>query len=284
MVRTMANVKIVTDSTSDLPKDVAEKLGITIVPLYVHFDQEVFQDGVDISGEQFYHRLVEGSILPKTSAPSPETFKQLYKNLAQEADGIVSLHIASELSATHESALVGHKDSVCPVSVIDSRTTSMGLGLLAILAARAAQKGATLAEIVELISDTIPRIRVFFTVDTLEYLRKGGRIGKAQWLLGSLLKIKPVLEISDGHVEGIAKARSHVKVLDKIRIITESLGDIEEMSVVYNTTSEEAKSLGQNTSHLIPGKNTFYTTFGPVIGTYSGPGAIGIVSLLKKTS
>ncbi|MFC1998379.1 DegV family protein [Chloroflexota bacterium] len=277
----MAKIKIVTDSTSDLPKDVATELGITVVPLYVHFGEEVFQDGVDISGNEFYRRLTEGPVLPKTSAPSPDTFKQLYNNLAKGADGILSLHIASKLSATYESALVGHNGADCPVSVVDSRSVSMGLGLLAIIAARAANNGATLQEIVELVYAAIPRIRVFTMVGTLEYLRKGGRIGKAQWLLGSLLKVKPIIEISDGQVLGIAKARSHAKAIDKVRKCTESLGDIEEMAIVYNTNPQEAKSLGCSVGHLIPEEKVFYTTFGPVIGTYTGPGAIGIVSLLK---
>jgi DegV family protein with EDD domain len=161
----------------------------------------------------------------------------------------------------------------------------MGLGLLAVIAARAANDGATLKEIAKLIDSAIPRIRIFFTVDTLEYLRKGGRIGAAQWLLGSLLKIKPILEVIDGHVEGIAKTRSHIKAVDKIRTMTESLGAIEEMAVVYNTALPEAKSLGQSVSRLIPrGEKIFYSAFGPVIGTYTGPGAIGIVSLLKNSA
>lgn len=278
----MAKVKIVTDSTSDLPTEVAKELGITVVPLYVHFGQEVFQDGVDISGNEFYRRLTEGSVLPKTSAPSPDTFKQLYNDLAKEADGVLSIHIASKLSATYESALVGCDGTDCPVSVVDSRTVSMGIGLLAIIAARAANNGATLQEIVELVYNAIPRTRVFFTVGTLEYLRKGGRIGKAQWLLGSLLKIKPIIEISDGHVLGIAKARNHAKAIDKVRECTKAESDIEEMAIVYNTTPEEAKSLGHSVGHLIDEDKIIYTTFGPVIGTYTGPGAIGIVSLLKN--
>ena len=278
----MAGVKIVTDSTSDLPAAVASDLGITVVPLYVHFGEEVFRDGIDISGDEFYRRLTAEPVLPKTSAPSPDTFQQLYNNLAQNADGILSLHIASNLSATYESALVGQNGADGPVSVVDSRSVSMGLGLLAVIAARAANNGATLQETVELVYAAIPRIRVFTMVGTLEYLRKGGRIGKAQWLLGSLLKIKPIIEINDGHVLGIAKARSHDKAVDKVRKITESLGDIDEMAIVYNTTPREAKSLGQSLSRLIPEEKIFYTTFGPVIGTYTGPGAIGIASLLKN--
>jgi DegV family protein with EDD domain len=156
--------------------------------------------------------------------------------------------------------------------------------LLSIIAARAANDGATLEELVKLIDNAIPRIRIFFTVDTLEYLRKGGRIGAAQWLLGSLLRIKPVLEVIDGHVEGIAKARSHVKAVDKVLKITETLGDIEEMSVVYNTSLEEAKALGQSVSHLVPEEKIFYAAFGPVIGTYTGLNTIGIVSLLKNSA
>jgi len=277
----MASVKIVTDSTSDLPPQVARDLGITVVPLYVHFGEEVFQDGVDISGNEFYRRLTEGPVLPKTSAPSPDTFRQVYNDLAKDADGVLSLHISSKLSATYESALVGCDGTDCPVSVMDSRSVSMGLGLPAIVAARAANDGATLQEIVELVYNAITRIRVYTMVGTLEYLRKGGRIGKAQWLLGSLLKIKPVLEIADGHVVGIGKKRSHAKAVDKVRQITESLGDIEEMSIVYNTNPEEAKSLGRSVGSLIPEEKIIYTTFGPVIGTYVGPGSIGIVSLLK---
>lgn len=278
----MATVKVVTDSTSDLPPGVAEELGITVVPLYVHFGEEVYKDGVDITSEEFYRRLIQGPILPKTSAPSPDTFKQLYNDLARESDGVLSIHISSKLSATYESALVGHDDAGCNVSVVDSHTTSMGLGLLAIVAARAANRGATLDEIVEMVYNAIPNINVFFTLDTLEYLRKGGRIGTAQWLLGSLLRIKPVLEVADGHVVGKAKARNHFKALNMVRKYTESLGDIEEMGIVYNTTPDEAKALGSSVGVSIPEEKIFYSTFGPVIGTYVGPGAIGIASLLTN--
>ncbi len=278
----MARVKIVTDSTSDLPVDVARDLGITVVPLYVHFGEEVYQDGVDIKSDEFYARLTSDPILPKTSAPSPDTFTQLYNDLAQEADGVLSLHIASRLSATYESALNGCNGTKCPVSVVDSRTTSMGLGLLAITAARAANNGATLEEIVELVYSTITRIHVYAAIDTLEYLRKGGRIGKAQWLLGSLLRIKPLISVVDGHVTGVGKARTHAKAIRKVQQLTESVGDIEEMAIVYNTNREEAEALAKSVSHLIPEDKIIYTTFGPVIGTYVGPGAIGIVSLQKN--
>lgn len=173
-------VKIVTDSTSDLPQNVAEELGITVVPLNVHFGLDTYRDGVDMKADDYYKRLLEGTILPKTSAPSPGTFKDCYESLAEHADGIVSIHISSKLSGTFEAALNGKQEAGgnCKIEVINSYSVSMGLGLLAIIAAKAAGAGATIEEIVDLVQNSINRVWMIGALDSLEFLQKGGELVK----------------------------------------------------------------------------------------------------------
>ena len=193
-------VKVVTDSASDISDEVVRELGITVVPLYVHFVHEVYQDGVDLSADEFYHKLVTEPEFPKTSAPSSETFIATYEKLAAETDEIISIHISSKLSTTYNSALLGKGGMKvsCRVEVIDTFSASIGLGLIVITAAKAALSGANLDEIVAMIKQTIPETHYFGIVDNLEYLYKGGRIGKAQAFLGSMLNVKPLLIVQDG--------------------------------------------------------------------------------------
>jgi len=179
------SVKIVTDSTADLPPEVAQGFGITVVPLHIHFGHEVFEDGVNISKDEFYRRLTSEPELPKTSAPSAGAFTEAYNRLAGETNEILSLHISHKLSATYNSATMG-KDGVtadCRISVIDTLSTSMGLALLAIRAAKLARTGATLDEVAADAESALLRTKFFGVVDTLEYLNKGGRIGKASSFL-----------------------------------------------------------------------------------------------------
>jgi DegV family protein with EDD domain len=188
-------MKVVTDSTSDLPPPVVREFGITMVPALVQFRDKVYHDGIDLSTDEFYRKLQTNSFLPKTSPASPGTFGEVYSQLAREADGIVSIHVSAKMSATYDAARLGSVNLKCPISIIDSQTASMACGLLVILAARAAREGASLSEIEALVRAVVPRTVTYGVFSTLEYLYKGGRIGRAQAFLGSMLKLNPILAI-----------------------------------------------------------------------------------------
>ena len=270
------SVKIVTDSTSDLPVEVAQELGITVVPLYVHFGEEVFRDGVDLATDEFYRRLVTSPALPTTSAPSPGTFSEVYSRLAKEGQAIFSIHISSKLSATWGVARLGSEGLDCPIQIVDSQSTSMGCGLLAIVAAKAVRDGASLEEVSTLVEQTIPRAHLFGLLDTLEYLHKGGRIGKAQAFLGTMLKVKPVLTVRDGEVLPLERVRSRAKAIDRMCQIIEGFGPFSEIAILHNTTPEEAEALAQRLEPLFPRERMYSAKFGPVMGTYVGPGTLGV--------
>ncbi len=271
-------VKIVTDSTSDLPPELATRLGITVAPLNVHFGTEMYLDGVDLSPDEFYQRLQSSSVLPTTSQPSVGAFVDLYQRLSQDADAILSIHISSLMSGTYNSAIQAKEQAEvsCPIEVVDTGQASMGLGLIAMAAAEAVQKGAGLQEAREVVESVTPYTEFFGVLETLEYLRKGGRIGKAQAFLGSLLNIKPVLIIKDGVVHPLERCRTRRKALDRIGEIAEGFAPLEEISILYATTPEDAGELAQRLGHLVSDRQVIMGRVGPVVGTYLGPGALGL--------
>ncbi|UCG83147.1 MAG: DegV family protein [Dehalococcoidia bacterium] len=222
-------VKIVADSASDIPLDLAEELGITIVPVNVQFGDQVYRDRVELTTDEFYKKLQSNSILPKTSAPAPGTFRETYEKLASESDAIVSIHVSSQMSATCDAARLACADFDFPVYIIDSETASMACGLLVIIAAKAAIDGASQSDIVALLNNAIPRTITYGVFSTLEYLQKGGRIGKAQAFLGSMLKLNPVLAISRGEVLPVARIRTRPRAVERMCEIVRDLGMIEEM-------------------------------------------------------
>ena len=276
-------VKIVADSASDLPTEIAEELGITVVPVNVQFGDTIYRDGIDLSTDEFYEKLRTSWILPKTSAPSPGTFRETYEKIAQEADAAISIHVSSKLSATYDAARLACFDFDFPVSIIDSETASMACGLLVIAAARAAQDGASLVEIEGLLQDTIPRTITYGVFSTLEYLQRGGRIGRAQAFLGSLLKISPILAISKGEVLPVARIRTRPKAIERMCEIVEGCGTIEDMSVMRTTDPAEAEALAQRLSSVYPADRMYRANIGPAMGTYVGPDAVG-VSLIWKSA
>jgi len=271
-------VKVVTDSTSDIPAQVAQELGITVVPLYIHFGNEVHRDGVDISAAEFYDRLIKEPQLPKTSAPSSGTFTETYNNLATQTDEVISIHISSKLSATYNSALVGKEgmEASCRVEIVDSLSASMGLGLLAIVAAKAALAGADLDQITAIVSRDIPNTHYFGLVDTLEYLHKGGRIGKAQALLGSVLNVKPLIEIRDGEVYPLERVRGQAKGLARLCELAQKFPRIKEMTIAHTTTPEELEVLSARLITSFPKDRIYRSQCGATIGTYLGPGTLTI--------
>ncbi|MEE8473511.1 MAG: DegV family protein [Dehalococcoidia bacterium] len=271
-------IKVITDSTADIPPALVQELGITIVPLYVHFGTETFRDRLDMEAEEFYQRLVRSQALPTTSAPSPGTFTEAYREAAEGADGVLSIHLSAKLSATVSSALLA-RDEMGPglrVEVVDSQSVSMGLGLLVIAAARAIRSGASLDEASELLRQAIPRTHVYALLDTLEYLKKGGRIGKAQALLGSLLNIKPLIAIRQGEVLPLERVRTRSRGLQRLKELAEGLPNPQGMAVLYTPSSQEAQTLAGQIKHLCPGGEIHMSTLSPVLGAHCGPGTIGL--------
>lgn len=273
-------VKIVTDSTADLPKELAAKYGITIIPLKVIFnDDEPLRDGVDIDTEQFYRRQVERKEYSRTSQPTPAEFCSLYRELSMSCSSIISIHLSSALSGTCQSAMMA-KDMLpgLDIEVVDSRMASMGLGLIALEAARAADEDKTKAEIISAVKHMITGAELFFIVDSLDYLARGGRIGKAQAFLGTLLNIKPILFLKDGVVHPLEKARGRTNAIDKLaQIIGEKTGKSRfKCALVHGMDPKGIEQLHQKIMPLLDCDEIVFSTLGAVIGTHTGLGALGI--------
>jgi len=278
-------VKIVTDSTSDLSPQVAQELGITVVPVYVRFGERVYRDGVDISEDEFYQKLVESPIHPATSQPSPADFADVYKKLSREADEIVSIQVTSKLSGTYNSALQGRElvKTGCRIEVVDSLSVTMGLGLIAMAAARLAEAGESLPAVMEEIRHCIPRIRLLGVFDTLKYLLRSGRIGKAKALLGSMLNVKPLLTMRDGELFPAGQARTRSKGIERLFDLVKNVLNIQELAIVHSTTPDEAGSLRERIASIFDRGRVHIARLGPALGVYGGPGAL-IVALREKVS
>ena len=270
-------VKVVTDSTADLPQPLAQELGVTVVPLNVHFGTQVFHDGVDLGPDDFFERLASASQVPTTSQPSIGDFVETYQRLASDADGIASVHISSKLSGTINSALQACQASTfsCPVEIVDTLQVSMATGLPVVIAARVAQEGGSLQQVVDVARRSAQVTQLFVMVDTLEYLEKGGRIGKAQAFLGTLLRVKPILTCRDGEVHPLERARTHRKALERLYAIAQERQPFAMAAVCHSTTPDEAEELAERLRPLCDG-DVIVSRFGPVLSTHVGPGALGI--------
>ncbi len=277
-------VRIVTDSVSDLPSEVAEELGITVIPLNVRFGTEVYRDGIDLTAEQFYEKLKHCTTLPVTSVPSPATFAEAYDKLAEETNEILAIIVSSKLSGTYEVALqsIGLMKRKCRVEVIDSRWATMAQGFIVIKAGRAAQAGTSLDEIIDVTRKTIPHVDFLSTFDTLEYLRRGGRIGAAQAFLGSMLRVNPLITLRDGVVQPAGRARSRAKAIERLYNFTMSYSYIEEMAVEDTACPDEAEMLVERLSTRFPKERIYRSKMTPAIGTHTGPGLLLVVVLGDK--
>jgi len=271
-------VKIVTDSCSDVNPQLAEKLGITVVPLYIQFGEEIYRDNIDLTTEEFYHKLAESKNIPTTSTVTPHFFSQLFSELAEETKEILTITISENYSGTYRAALQGKtmvtKD--CHVEVIDSRLAMCAQMLLVISAAQMAQSGANLDEIAKWVRNAIPRIHARMTFDTLEYLRKGGRIGKAQAFLGSLLKVNPILSIKDGDTFPVARPRNRAQARDFLVNFVKGFSHIEAIVIEDATTPDELEMLAERLKDMVPPERLYRSKVGPVIGTHVGPHVLGV--------
>ncbi len=277
----MAKVAIVTDSTAYLEPGVAQELGITVVPLSVHIGDETLRDGIDITPEAFFQRLERGGPLPRTTSPSVQTFEQIYADLHTRTDQILSIHLSGQLSQTVHQAQRGAESLLgrCEIAVIDSLTTSLGLGILATAAAKAAREGTTLDEIVRLIRGMIPHIYIVFYVNEMSYLERGRRIGQAQAILGSMLNIKPLLFMEDGEIIPLEKVRTHEKAIEKLFEFVAEFSELEQAAIVQRqaTPTKETKLLLERLEQLFPTVKFPVIQYGPVLASHVGPSAMGVV-------
>ena len=277
----MGKVKIVTDSTAYLEASVVKKLGITIVPLTVRLKDETFQEGVDITAEEFFQKLALSSAMPTALPPSVGDFLAVYTELSKTTDQIMSVHLSGNLSETCDRAAVAAQAFLgrCEIAVIDSLTTSLGLGILTTAAAQAAAQGQSLEEIEFLIRGMIPRIYIAFLAGTLKYLEREGRIGQAQALLGGMLNIKPFLTIEDGEIIPLEKVRDSDGAVDKLFEFVGEFSQIEQMAIIQSTPNpiEETKMLIERLEVIFPKVKPPILVYGPVLACHVGPDGLGVI-------
>lgn len=277
-------VKIITDSVSDISPKIAAELGITVVPLNVVFGSEIYRDGVDLTTEDFYYKLENSQVSPTTSTPPLQAFIELYDKMAEETDEILVITISRKLSATGDAArkAVESMEKKCRVEIVDSQWAMMGEGLLVIAAAKAARDGVKIDDLIKLIERNIPRVEMRLAFDTLEYLKRGGRIGKARALMGSMLGINPILGIKDGEVFPFGRERSRSRAIENLCQFVFSFKSIEEMAVEDATTPDETEAFIDRICADFPRERIFRSKVSPVIGTNVGPRVIGVAVLGDK--
>lgn len=274
-------VRIVTDSASDIPAEVAQAFRISIVPMYVRFGMQVYRDGVQLGTDDFYVKLVSSRTVPTTSAPKVDDFSEVYDRLSRETDEIVSIHLSSTFSSTYETAVraSGRIRRGCSIRVIDSRTAAMGLGLVAIAAARQAQEGQGIQQIVKMVEGTAPKARVYVCFETLEYLRRGGRIGRAETLLGSPIKVHPIVGLEKGEVTPLGRERSRTRALERLCNLAKDLGDVSSLAIEQGAAPNEADRLHSRLAVLFPGKDIYSSVIGSAVAVHTGPRVVGVCLL-----
>jgi DegV family protein with EDD domain len=274
------NVRIVTDSTADIPREQADALGITVVPLTVFFGDEAYRDGIDLDSAGFYRKLAASKELPRTSQPSPASFQEAYTRLIDEgADGIISVHLSSKLSGTYQSARtacnslpeVGKK---IPIEIIDSKSISVGMSRSIFLAAQEARKGLGIEEIKSHILDQLARSHILAVLDTLEYVKRGGRIGGARAMLGNMLSVKPIVSLKDGEVVPVEQPRTRSKAYARIAQLLAESGNVEYVAIA-EASEDVGQQLAQAVKAAYTGELPIYR-LGAVLGTHTGPGTAAI--------
>jgi len=271
-------VRVVTDSAADIPPRVASDLGITVVPFYVRFGGEVYRDGVDIDADRFYQRLASENVLPVSSTPSPGEMAETYERVAEEADGILSLHVSGRLTSMCEVASQArqHMKKGCRVEVVDSLSGAMGEGLVVIAAAEAARQGAGLDDVLNLVDDAVHKTHVRMCFDTLEYLQRGGRIGRVHALVGSVLKLNPILGLRGGEAYTYGKARTRGKAIESLCEFVDGLSNVQSLAVEHASIQEEAEALAARLRGKVPEERMHMCRISPVVGVHVGPRAIGV--------
>jgi DegV family protein with EDD domain len=276
-------IGIVTDSTCDLPEATVTEYGITVVPLYINVGGQSYLDGVELSRQEFYERLPDYETPPTTAAPGPEVFRQTYERLADEgASEILSIHISISLSATVDVARLGAEETdAVPVTVLDSRQLSLGTGFLVLAAAKAAAKGRSMDEIISLLEEQVSRTHVFAALDTLEFLRRSGRMNRVMAGLGTMLQIKPLLKMYDGNPTA-ERVRTRNRATKRLINLLSDLLPLEEVALVHTHAPDRAEALRQQVQHLLPEGEIPSVDITPVIGAHIGPGAAGFACVTAR--
>lgn len=280
----MGRIHVVTDSGSDLPLEIRERLGISVVPLTVQFGDEIFRDGEEITTSEFFAKLTEGDGIPSTCQPSPADFVRVYESIAEPGDTIISVHLSSKMSGTYQSAVLAASmlNSGITVKTVDTRSASLGIGLVAMAAAASVQAGQTVDEALAAAQHVIDLLQVYFVVDTLEYLKKNGRIALASALVGTLLNIKPVLTLEDGQVAPFEKIRGKAKALRRLRELvaemqTEYPGQKFQVGISNSECLEDAEKLAMQLKAELPVlSDVVIGQIGPTIGVHTGPGTVAL--------
>jgi len=278
----MASVVLVTDSTADIPREWRERLGIVMVPLKVNFGPDSYLDNIDLLPAEFYQKLTQSSVLPTTSQPSPADFFEVFKQLSSEGKSIVSVHLSSALSGTYQSAMIARSmlEGEGDITVIDSKSACYGYGMIVVAAAEMAARGESVEAILEEVQRMRREMRLYFVVATLEYLQKGGRIGKAAAMVGSLLNIKPILTIDDeGGISPVDKVRGQKRALSRIAEMLEQ--DVGNQPVHLGIAltpgfDDQAKEMSALLRSRLNTMSYSESDIGPVIGSHAGPGTVGV--------
>ncbi len=283
----MSKIAIVTDSTAYIPPHLLDQYQIIVAPLILIWGDETFQDGVDIEPNAFYQRLQGAKVMPSSSQVTPSTFEKIYRSLLDQDMEILTILISSKLSGTIDSAVqaVASLPAGSPIQIVDSYSTTMGMGFQVLKAARAIEAGATLMECKKLVESCRERTGVIFTVDTLEFLHRGGRIGGGTRFLGSALNIKPILELENGKLEAVERVRTRQKalarLLDLVAVRTNGAKALR-MSCLNAMAPEEAQDTIERAAHRFNLVEKYITDLSPVIGTHVGPGTLGLAYMIEN--
>jgi DegV family protein with EDD domain len=280
------SVRIVTDSTADIPSSLAEELNITVVPLTVFFGDEAYLDGIELDNAKFYQKLQSSKALPRTSQPSPAAFQEAYMRLIEDgADGILSIHLSSKLSGTYQSAhtasdSLAEETKKIPIEVIDSLSISAGMSYAIINAASEARQGLSLEEIKTRALDCLARTRILAVLDTLEYVKRGGRIGSARALLGNMLSVKPIISLRDGEVVPIEQPRTRSRAFARVAQLVNEQGKLEQISIA-ESNEEVGLQLAEALKTVSQGEIIRYK-LGGVLGAHTGPGTVAVIVTSQK--
>jgi DegV family protein with EDD domain len=277
-------VKIVTDSVADIPNDIVQELDITVIPVLLRFGEETFRDGIDITNDQFYERLAKSDVMPTTSVPSLDLYARTYARLAEETDEILVIMVSSKLSGLCNAARQSADliESNCRIEVVDSGCAVMSQGFIVIEAAKAARAGSSLNEILEQIERNKARVDMRAAFDTLEYLKRGGRIGRAQAFMGSVLRVNPIITLKDGVVEPVGRTRSRSKAIDALFDFAASYSHIEGLAVEGAACPQDVEKMVERLGAIFPKEKILRSRTTPVIATHTGPGLLLVAVLGDK--
>lgn len=278
----MSKIAVVTDSTTYMPAELAKKHNITIAPQVLIWDNKTYKDGVEIQSGEFFDRLKTAKTMPTTSQVAIVTFQEIFKDLTEKGYDVLALLVSSKLSGTNQSAIQAKEllgSAASKIHVVDSQSVAMALGFQALAVARAAEAGANIKEAIDLAQGLHEKTGVFFAVDTLEFLHRGGRIGGAQRFLGTMLNMKPILAIKDGRVEGIERIRTKSKAHDRVleMVIEKASGKSPiRLATLHANAPDEAKALLERASNQLSPVEAVFTEVSPTVGTHAGPGTVGL--------